>query len=57
MSESGKVVYEAPTIVDFGSIAHHTFTVGRGRTTKGCLQFCHTDVHGENSGLSGSIER
>lgn len=44
--------YEAPKVVDYGSIADHTFQTPGGQ--KGCTVNCHIDSFNENSGLSGS---
>jgi hypothetical protein len=43
--------YEAPKVVDYGSIADHTFATPGGQ--KGCVTNCHIDNFGENSALSG----
>jgi hypothetical protein len=43
--------YEAPKVVDYGSIADHTFQTPGGQ--KGCQTNCHIDSFSENSALSG----
>lgn len=40
--------YEAPTIVDYGSIVEHTFTTPGG-AVKGCTVNCHLDKFNEHS--------
>jgi hypothetical protein len=47
-----KKPYEAPRLVEFGSIADRTFQTPGG--VKGCTTNCHTDHFGEQSALSGS---
>jgi hypothetical protein len=42
--------YEAPKVVDYGSIADHTFTTPGG--AKGCQTNCHVDSFNELSALS-----
>jgi hypothetical protein len=42
-----KLEYEAPVIVDYGSIADHTFQTPGG--VKGCTVNCHLDMFNENS--------
>jgi hypothetical protein len=43
------VIYEKPSVVDYGSITDHTFqTPG---TIKGCQTNCHLDSFNENSSL------
>jgi hypothetical protein len=44
--------YVAPKVVDYGSIADHTFQTPGGE--KGCTVNCHIDSFNENSGLSPS---
>ena len=44
------MVYRAPKVVDYGSIADHTFTTPGGH--KGCTTNCHIDKFNENSGLT-----
>jgi hypothetical protein len=45
-----KIVYEQPTIRDYGSIADHTFTRAGGSGPKvGDWQVCKTDKFGEYS--------
>jgi hypothetical protein len=44
------MTYERPEVMDFGSIADHTFTTPGGRT-KGCQVNCHLDSFTENSAL------
>jgi hypothetical protein len=46
-----RIPYEAPAVVDYGSIAEHTFTTPGGRF-KGCTENCHNDKFTEPSGLS-----
>jgi hypothetical protein len=41
------MVYERPEVVDYGSIADHTFDVPGG--DKGCTVNCHTDSFNELS--------
>lgn len=41
--------YEAPKVVDYGSIADHTFTTPGGE--KGCQTNCHLDTFNEQSAL------
>jgi hypothetical protein len=43
--------YEAPKVVDYGSIADHTFQTPGG--VKGCKTNCHIDSFNEQSSLSG----
>jgi hypothetical protein len=45
------LVYEAPKVVDFGTIADHTFTTPGGNP-KGCKENCHLDNFTEDSGTS-----
>jgi hypothetical protein len=49
--ESVVLRYERPMVVDYGSIADHTFTTPGGH--KGCQVNCHLDKFMENSSLSG----
>lgn len=44
------LIYTAPKVVDFGSIADHTFNTPGG--VKGCKENCHLDNFTENSGTS-----
>jgi hypothetical protein len=44
------IAYEAPEIVDYGSIADHTFTTPNGRV-KGCTVNCHPDSFNEQSAI------
>jgi hypothetical protein len=39
--------YEAPKVVDYGSIADHTFQTPGGE--KGCTSNCHLDMFDEQS--------
>jgi hypothetical protein len=41
------VDYQKPTVVDYGSIADHTFQTPGG--VKGCVTNCHLDSFSENS--------
>ena len=41
------MVYEKPEVVDYGSIADHTFSTPGGH--KGCTVDCHTDSFNELS--------
>ena len=43
------MVYEAPKVVDYGSIADHTFQTPGG--VKGCTANCHLDSFNEQSAL------
>jgi hypothetical protein len=43
------VTYEKPVVVDYGSIADHTFQTPGG--VKGCTVGCHLDSFTENSSL------
>jgi hypothetical protein len=43
-----KLVYETPVIVDYGSIAQHTFATPHGQV-KGCTVSCHLDNFNEQS--------
>jgi hypothetical protein len=43
------MTYERPEVVDYGSIADHTFQTPGG--VKGCQVNCHTDSFNENSAL------
>ena len=45
-----EIDYEAPEVVDYGSIADHTFTTPGG-TVKGCQANCHLDNFNEQSAL------
>jgi hypothetical protein len=45
------VKYEPPGLIELGSIARHTFTVGA--TIKGGTTIWHCDQHNERSGGSG----
>jgi hypothetical protein len=45
--------YEAPAIVDYGSIADHTFQTPGG--VKGCKVDCHLDNFNEQSANSVSL--
>jgi hypothetical protein len=47
--EGARVTYEKPVVVDYGSIADHTFQTPGG--VKGCTVNCHLDSFSENSGL------
>jgi hypothetical protein len=47
------MTYEAPVVMDFGSISNHTFTTPGGRV-KGCTENCHQDKFNEPSALAGS---
>lgn len=47
------MTYEKPEVVDYGSIADHTFTTPGGNV-KGCLTNCHLDSFTENSALTTS---
>jgi hypothetical protein len=47
-----KKLYQAPTLIEYGPIADHTFQTPGG--IKGCKENCHLDNFTENSGLSGS---
>jgi hypothetical protein len=44
------MVYETPVVMDFGSIADHTFTTPHG-AVKGCQTGCHLDNFTEQSAL------
>jgi hypothetical protein len=44
--------YEAPKVVDYGSIADHTFQTPGGE--KGCQTNCHLDMFDEQSALAAS---
>jgi hypothetical protein len=44
--------YEAPKVVDYGSIADHTFTTPGGE--KGCQTNCHLDMFNEQSANAAS---
>jgi hypothetical protein len=44
------MTYERPEVMDFGSIADHTFLTPGGRE-KGCQANCHLDSFTENSAL------
>ena len=44
--------YESPQVVDFGSIASHTFYAGNSNNIKGGGDPQHVDVHCEWSGGS-----
>jgi hypothetical protein len=44
------MTYERPEVMDFGSIADHTFLTPGGRE-KGCTANCHLDSFTENSAL------
>jgi hypothetical protein len=43
------VIYEKPTVVDYGSITDHTFQTPGG--VKGCQTNCHLDSFNEQSAL------
>jgi hypothetical protein len=44
------MTYERPEVMDFGSIADHTFATPGGNE-KGCTANCHLDSFTENSAL------
>jgi hypothetical protein len=49
------MLYKAPTITDYGSIASHTFTTPGGVGVKGGVEpFAHLDVHCELSAFTGT---
>ena len=48
-----KKVYNAPTLVEYGSIGDQTFTTPGGGT-KGCTVNCHLDNFNEQSALPAS---
>ena len=45
-----EIAYEAPEVVDYGSIADHTFTTP-GTNVKGCTANCHLDSFTEQSAI------
>lgn len=49
------MMYKAPAIIDYGSIANHTFTAGGSTNTKGGVEpFAHLDKFCELSGFTGT---
>ena len=48
--EPMKKPYSAPTVIEYGPIADHTFDTPGG--VKGCQEGCHLDMFQENSGGS-----
>jgi len=48
-----KLPYEAPRLVEYGSIGDRTFTTPGGNP-KGCQDNCHLDSFLENSSLPAS---
>jgi len=47
-----KKAYTAPTVIEYGPIADHTFQTPGG--VKGCTSGCHLDNFTENSALTTS---